>query len=382
MYYGDFCGEKVSALGLGCMRLPVIDGEQNMIDEAAAFAMFDKAVESGINYFDTAYPYHGGTSEALVGRALARYPREKWLLASKFPGFEIETMSKAESIFEEQLQRCGVDYFDFYLLHNVWEKNIDGYLDEKYGVIDYFLRQKELGRIRHLGFSCHGSTETLRRFLDAVGEHMEFVQLQINWIDWEMQDAKEKVELLRERNIPVIVMEPLRGGRLVKLPEEEIAALRALRPQESVPGWSFRFLQSIESVKLILSGMSNMEQLTENIAIFAEDKPTTETEREALLSLGRRVLGGVPCTGCRYCTGQCPQELNIPGLLKLYNEHMFDKNFMIGGAIEALPEDKKPSACLGCRACEAICPQNIKISEALADLAARLEAEKKKKEEK
>ena len=373
MYYGDFCGEKVSALGLGCMRLPVIDGNNGEIDEAAAFAMFDKAIEEGINYFDTAYPYHEGKSELTVGRALARYPREKWLLASKFPGFEIERMDKAESIFEEQLQKCGVGYFDFYLLHNVWEKNIDGYLDEKFGVIDYFLKQKAAGRIRHLGFSCHGNPETLRRFLDAAGDKMEFAQLQINWLDWSAQEAYAKVEMLKERHIPIVVMEPLRGGRLVKLPEEDIAALRTLRPDESVPGWSFRFLQSVEGIALVLSGMSNMEQLAQNIEIFREKKPTTDAERETLFSMARRMMNSVPCTECRYCTSHCPQELDIPALIKLYNEQLFEDSFMIGRAIETMPEEKRPISCIGCRSCEAVCPQNIRISEALADFVARLQ---------
>ncbi len=236
-------------------------------------------------------------------------------------GYDLSNMDKVETIFEKQLEKCRVDYFDFYLFHNVCEMNIDAYLDEKYGIFSYLMKQKEKGRIKHLGFSAHGGYETVKRFLEAYGEHMEFGRLQINWLDWSFQDAEKKAELLKEYRIPIWVMEPLRGGRLAKLSGEEEKTLKALRPEESVPAWAFRFLQTVPEVTVTLSGMSDMEQLSENIATFETEKPLSEEEWEAL---------------------------------------------------EKMAEDKKPGACVGCRSCEAVCPQQIKISEAMADFYKKL----------
>ena len=220
MVYRDFHKLQLSGLGLGAMRLPVIGGDDSKIDEAAAAKMVEYAMENGINYYDTAWGYHGGQSELAMGRILKNYPREKFYLASKFPGYDLSNMDKVEEIFEKQLEKCQVEYFDFYLFHNVCEMNIDYYLDEKYGIRDYLVKQKEAGKIRHLGFSAHGSREVIKRFLDAYGKDMEFGQLQINYLDWSFQDAKEKAELLKKYNIPVWVMEPLRGGRLASLEEK------------------------------------------------------------------------------------------------------------------------------------------------------------------
>lgn len=188
---------ELSALGMGAMRLPTIDGNDAQIDEEKAFQMVDKAMEHGINYYDTAWGYHSGNSELVMGKALQKYPRDSFYLATKFPGYDLSNMDKVEEIFEKQLEKCGVEYFDFYLFHNVCEMNIDAYLDEKYGILDYLLKQKESGRIRHLGFSAHGSCEVMRRFLEAYGQHMEFCQIQLNYLDWTFQDAKAKVELLQ-----------------------------------------------------------------------------------------------------------------------------------------------------------------------------------------
>ena len=184
MIYRKFKDLELSALGMGTMRLPVIDGDDARIDEAETEKMVAYAMEKGINYYDTAWGYHGGQSEVVMGRILNRYPRDKYYLATKFPGYDLSNMDKVESIFEEQLKKCGVDYFDFYLFHNLWELNIDAYLDKKYGIYDYLVKQKELGRIRHLGVSIHGSCDVMRRFLDAYGEHIEFGQLQLNYLDW------------------------------------------------------------------------------------------------------------------------------------------------------------------------------------------------------
>jgi predicted aldo/keto reductase-like oxidoreductase len=375
MIYRKFENLNLSALGLGAMRLPVLNNSYREVDEAETAKMVSLALERGINYFDTAYGYHDGKSEVALGKALAQHPRESFYLADKFPGYDLSNMDKVDSIFEEQLRRCGVDYFDFYLFHNVYEKNVEPYLDESHGILKYLLEQKANGRIRHLGFSCHGSLEVLQRFLDAYGQHMEFCQIQLNYLDWDFQDAKAKVALLNQRNLPIWVMEPLRGGKLAKLSGESEAKLKALRPDEGIPAWAFRFLQSVPGVTMVLSGMSSMEQLQDNLATFEADKPLTEAERGALLDVAHGMVrqGTLPCTACRYCTSHCPQQLDIPNLLALYNEHCFTGGgFIAPMAVDALPEDKRPSACIGCRSCEAVCPQQIKISEAMADFAARL----------
>ena len=375
MMYRDFQDVKLSALGMGAMRLPVVDGDDSKIDEAAAFAMVDEAMARGVNYYDTAWGYHNGNSELVMGKALARHPREKFYLATKFPGYDLSNMGKVEEIFEKQLEKCQVEYFDFYLFHNVCEMNIDAYLDPKYGTYDYLLAQKKNGRIRHLGFSAHGDYDVMKRFLEAYGKDMEFCQIQLNYLDWDFQDAKRKVELLNQWNIPVWVMEPLRGGKLASLAPEDEAKLKALRPDEGIPAWAFRYLQSIPSVVVTLSGMSNMEQMKENIATFETDKPLNETELETLHAIAQGMVKKIvlPCTACHYCTSHCPQGLDIPNLLSLYNEHCFTQGgFIAPMALSAIPADKQPSACIGCRSCEAVCPQGIKISEAMADFTAKL----------
>lgn len=375
MMYRDFQDVKLSALGMGAMRLPVVDGDDSKIDEATAFAMVDEAMARGVNYYDTAWGYHNGNSELVMGKALARHPWEKFYLATKFPGYDLSNMGKVEEIFEKQLEKCQVEYFDFYLFHNVCEMNIDAYLDPKYGTYDYLLAQKKNGRIRHLGFSAHGDYDVMKRFLEAYGKDMEFCQIQLNYLDWDFQDAKRKVELLNQWNIPVWVMEPLRGGKLASLAPEDEAKLKALRPDEGIPAWAFRYLQSIPSVVVTLSGMSNMEQMKENIATFETDKPLNETELETLHAIAQGMVKKIvlPCTACHYCTSHCPQGLDIPNLLSLYNEHCFTQGgFIAPMALSAIPADKQPSACIGCRSCEAVCPQGIKISEAMADFTAKL----------
>ena len=360
---------------MGAMRLPVIDGDDSRIDVKASEDMVAYAMEHGINYYDTAWGYHGGQSEIVMGNALKKYPREKFYLATKFPGYDLSNMDKVEEIFEEQLKKCQVEYFDFYLFHNVCEMNIDAYLNEKYGIYDYLTEQKKNGRIRHLGFSAHGSYDVIKRFLEAYGERMEFCQLQLNYLDWSFQDAKAKVELLKEYGIPVWVMEPLRGGKLASLSEENTAKLREMRPEEETPAWAFRFLQSLPEVKVVLSGMSNMEQLKANIHTYEGDKPLSEEEMKNLLGIADSMLEKkvLPCTACHYCVSHCPQELDIPELLNLYNEHCFTEGgFIAPMALSSYPEEKKPSACIGCRNCEAVCPQQIKISEAMADFAEKL----------
>jgi len=334
--------------------------------------MVELAMSKGVNYYDTAWGYHGGHSETVLGEALRRYPRDTFYLADKFPGYDLGNMPKVREIFEAQLKKCGVEYFDFYLFHNVCELNIDAYLDPKYGIHDYLTEQKRSGRIRHLGFSCHGQLNVLRRFLEAYGRDMEFCQLQLNWLDWEFQDAKNKVELLGEYGIPVWVMEPLRGGALAHLTPERETALLALRPGETVPGWAFRFLQTLPTVTVTLSGMSDLAQLKANLRTYETEAPLNAAELETLTGFAAEMARQktLPCTGCRYCIGHCPQELDIPYMMTLYNEHVLTGGgFIAPMALMAVDRDHWPDACLHCGSCEQVCPQQLHISDMMEDFA-------------
>ena len=376
MIIRQFKDKDVSLYGMGCMRLPKLDAEDDTsVDEAATLEMVDYAYENGVNYFDTAYPYHGGVSEVVMGKALARYPRDSFIVADKFPGFSPDKWGKHEEVFAEQLERLQMDYVDMYLIHNVCEMNIDAYLDtEKYGDVEYFIGLRDAGeKIRHLGFSAHGSYETTERFLEKYGEQMEFIQIQLNYIDYEFQDAKAKLELAREYNLPVIVMEPLRGGSLAKASDEEAAKLDAQRPGSKIVEWAERYLQGFDQVFTILNGASSLEQMKENISYFEEEKPLTDADLGVLHSIvkGRMDCGIAPCTACRYCTDHCPLGINIPWLLELFNEHKFTGGgFMAPMALSAVEEGKLPKDCIACGACAQVCPQSIDIPKMLADFSA------------
>lgn len=371
MLYRDYQGEKLSLLGFGAMRLP-LEPDRKGIDEAQTARMVAYAIEHGVNYFDTAYPYHDGRSELVIGKLLQRYPRHTYNLATKYPGHQICDTYNPAAIFEEQLVKCGVDYFDFYLLHNIYENSIDTYLDSRWKIPEYFIEQKRLGRIRHLGFSCHGGPELLRRFLDCYGGEMEFCQLQLNYLDWQLQQGKVKYQLLRERNIPVWVMEPVRGGQLAHLSEEASAKLKLLRPEESDAAWAFRWLQELPEVRMILSGMSDLAQMRENIETFREEKPLSGEERQVLEQIAAGLYDRIPCTACRYCCDSCPMELDIPMLLDYYNEIRFSPSVNTAMRLDALPEGKFPSACIGCGACAVRCPQKIEIPKLLGEFAEAL----------
>ena len=376
MLYRDFKGLSLSRLGFGAMRLPCVDGSDATPDQDAVNEMVDYALAHGVNYFDTAWGYHEGRSESVLGRALTRHPRGSYYLADKFPGYDLSNMGKVKEIFERQLEKTGAGYFDFYLFHNVCEMNVDGYLDPAHGILDYLLEQKRAGRIRHLGFSAHGAIPVMERFLEAYGKEMEFCQIQLNYLDWEFQDARGKVDLLRKRDIPVWVMEPVRGGKLARLGEKDEARLAVLRPDERPVAWAFRFLQGIPEVTVTLSGMSDFEQLKENVQTYSEERPLSEEELATLMDIAHEMgaQGTVPCTACHYCTSHCPMGLDIPHLLSLYNQLVVTGkgDFIAPMALSALPEDKRPAACIGCGSCAAVCPQQIDIPGTLADFASRL----------
>ena len=370
MIYNDFQGKQLSLLGFGTMRLPMAGG---IIDEAQVREMTRYAIDNGVNYFDTAYPYHAGESERVIGRVLKDYPRDSYYLADKYPGHQILSDGYNPSvIFEEQLEKCGVEYFDFYLLHNVYEKSMDVYLDPQWGIVEYFLEQKRLGRIKHLGFSTHAQTKGLEEFLNLWGKEMEFCQIQLNYLDWTLQDAKGKYDLLTKWNIPVWVMEPVRGGKLASLKPEQEAKLKALRPEESIAAWCFRFLQELPNVKMVLSGMSNMEQMMDNVKTFCTPAPMTKAEMDTILEIAESMKDSIPCTACRYCCDGCPMGLDIPLLLHTFNDLRFAATTNTAMIIEFMEEDKKPSACIGCGACAQVCPQNIDIPGELKNLTEKL----------
>lgn len=371
MLTNQFHDISLPRLGFGAMRLPLLPGQTDAaaIDEKQVDHMVDYAMAHGVNYFDTAHPYHSGMSERVLGRSLSRYPRERWYLADKYPGHQISSSYDPAAIFEEQLKKCGVNYFDFYLLHNVYENSIQVYMDPQWGILDFFLEQKRLGRIRYLGFSAHAGIPTLNTFLDYCGDKMDFCQIQLNYLDWTLQRGREKYDLLTERGIPVWVMEPIRGGRLAQLTHDELACLRKFRPDDTGAAWALRFLQGLPNVKMILSGMSNLDQIMENVTTFTENQPLTQEEHTALLELAETMKDSIPCTACRYCCDGCPMGLDIPAMIAAYNEVRFQPGSNVGMRFDALPQDKRPAACIACGKCSRTCPQGIDVPAALKGLA-------------
>ena len=378
MLYHSFQNEKLSALGFGAMRLPT--RPDGLIDEEELDRMVDAAIAAGVNYFDTAYPYHGGRSESSLGRSLRRYPREQWNLADKFPGHQnvkgVKPLQPAE-VFEEQLRRCGVEYFDFYLLHNVNENSIKSYYgNSENGFMEYFLEQKARGRIRHLGFSCHAGADALESFVKEYGKDLEFCQIQLNYIDWKLQNAERKVQILREAGLPVWVMEPVRGGKLARFDGDFEARMRALRPDESTPAWAFRWLATVPQPTVILSGMSNLAQMQDNLKTFSEHKPLHAEELALLDEIRVSLTSMIPCTACRYCCAGCPKQLDIPLLMNMANEMSVTRSFNVVARYTALGEGKMADACIGCGKCRAACPQKIDVPAEMKRLSALMAGEK------
>ena len=375
MLFKQFGDLSLSALGFGTMRLPLIPESGGEIDQAEVDRMVDAAMAAGGNYFDTAYPYHGGKSELAIGKSLARYPRDKWYLADKFPGHQnVKGVRKLEPevVFEEQLKKCGVEYFDFYLLHNVNENSMAYYGNPENHFIEYFLEQKAKGRIKHLGFSCHAAPEGIEKFLKMYGEHMEFCQIQLNFLDWTLQDAKKKVEMLREAGLPVWVMEPVRGGKLAHFAPAVEEKMKAIRPEDSIASWGFRWLQTVPQPTMVLSGMSNLAQMQDNIKNFSTVKPLNEEELSLLCGVADGLAKLIPCTGCRYCCPGCPMELDIPTIMNLSNDLTVDYNLNIVARYGALGEGKQARDCIGCGQCMEACPQKINVPEMMRDLDERM----------
>ena len=401
MIYKPFHDIKLSTLGMGNMRLPKVEGQGEKIDEAAARKIIEYAYDHGVNYFDTAYRYHAGESETFVGKVLSQYPRDSFYIATKIPGQMMEYKDgkfcftgflaampprSPQELFEEQLEKCGVNYFDFYLLHCVCESAWDFYTNEEIGVVAFLIEQKKKGRIRHLGFSAHCTVDTLEKFVLWSEERFpqgcfEFAQIQLNYMDWTLQEAGKKYDILTRHKLPVIVMEPCRGGRLATLPPEAESLLKKARPNDSIASWAFRFLQTLPNVQVVLSGMSTMEQIEENIAIFSKNDPVTAKEQQLLEQAIKPLLDLVPCTACCYCCEGCPQNLDIPKLISMYNEAKLEDAFalmVMNFTLNGMKEMELPSSCIGCGECAKQCPQEIDIPDIMQKFAELLAKQKAK----
>lgn len=358
------CDAQPSLLGLGCMRLPTIAPDKPEIDFAAAQKIVDAAIAGGITYFDSAYMYHGGTSESFAGEALSHYPRESYYLATKMPLWLLETKDDMERIFAEQLKNCRTEYFDFYLFHAVSTERFAK--AEDLGLYDFLAQKKREGRIRRLGFSFHDTPEMLEQVCNTHA--WDFAQLQLNYLDWEFQRAKEQYEVLERHGIPCIVMEPVRGGALADLGTQVNPMLQEAAPQNSIASWAMRWVAGLPNVLVVLSGMSNLEQLQDNIATFSPLVPLSEVEQatlqRALTAYKEQKL--VPCTGCRYCM-DCPCGVDIPGTFKAYNTFSLSK--YKPDFVSAM-EKMRPDACMACGACVDVCPQNIRVPERMEEIAA------------
>lgn len=368
MIYSDYKGNKISKLGFGCMRFST-DPATGKIDRKKVNAMFDLAIKAGVNYFDTAYPYLGGESETAMAEALAKYPRESYYIADKFPGHSLPGPVDNVKLFNISLKKCNTDYFDFYLLHNVTEWSVKIYESEEYHIIPDMIKLKEEGKIRHLGMSFHGGNELLEKLLDKYDGLFEFVQIQCNYLDWTLQKAKEKCEIIRRHGLDIWVMEPCRGGKLAKLPEKASDKLKEFGECATDASYAFRFLQEIPGVKVILSGMNEISQVEDNLNTFREYIPLSDAQKRTLFEIAESMKQSVPCTACRYCCSGCPQELDIPYLIECYNNNKLGPDISQSVRIDGLDDDKKPAACLGCGQCTHACPQGIDVQSVIAELA-------------
>ena len=369
--------DKMPKLGFGLMRLPEKDGK---IDMDHLCRMVDAYMQAGMNYFDTAYVYHGGNSEKAIKEALVRrYPRDRFMLATKLPAWCMKEPADRDRIFNEQLERCGVDYFDFYLLHSI-EDGGNGETYERLDCFDWGLQKKAEGKIRHFGFSFHGSPAYLINVLDKHPE-IEFVQIQLNYADWKNPVVRsgELYEILHSRNIPMIIMEPVKGGTLASLRPELEEMYRAVRPDASVASWALRFVGSLPGVMTILSGMSTEEQMNDNIGTFARFEPLSDVEKD-LVGKVRSIMLNVPqigCTSCRYCTPGCPMNISIPDVFRAINTmnlygDVFRPKAFYGGVIGQ--GHGRASECIACGQCEGVCPQHLPIIELLKEASEKLDA--------
>jgi predicted aldo/keto reductase-like oxidoreductase len=356
--------EHISLLGFGGIRLPTISDAVREIDMGKFQEMVDYAIAHGVNYFDTAYYYHNGTSEICFGEALAKYPRDKFNLATKMPLDAISSEKDVEYIFHDQLRKCKVDFFDFYLLHNINRRSMT--VVEKYHIYDFLKEKQQQNLIRHLGFSFHDTPSILSEALDRYA--VDFVQIQLNYMDWELQNAEQQYQILKDRNIPITVMEPVRGGMLAMLCGKSREIFHDADPSVSVASWALRYSASFPEVLTVLSGMSDINQLKDNIKTFENFKPLDDPEYaviENALAVYRKLLI-IPCTACRYCM-DCPRGVDIPGVFGVYNNCSQQGKYRIRALQDfffrygILGTDKQAHLCIQCKKCTSKCPQHIDI---------------------
>ena len=371
-----YLGESMPKLGFGLMRLPM---NGTAIDLEETKRRVDLFLSAGCRYFDTAWGYNAGDSERAAKAALVdRYPRESFSLATKLPAWMAKNRADAEQMFDTSLERTGAGYFDFYLLHNLGGKRVNVF--EEYDLWSFVRKKKEAGLIRHLGFSFHDTADVLDRVLTAHPE-AEFVQLQINYADWESERIQSRAcyETARKHGKPVIIMEPVKGGSLSALPPEAAAPLRAVHPDASFSSWALRFAASLPGLITVLSGMSNLEQMRDNLATFTDFRPLDEAERAAIGETQRYLASvpTIPCTGCDYCAEGCPQNVAISGAFTAYNLFKVYQNITAAKGSYSFPIEKcglsRAGECIGCGACEAVCPQQISIIEELKKASAVLD---------
>lgn len=354
-------GEEISLLGFGCMRLPRVDPEKQGIDYEKAAEMIDCAYKSGVNYFDTAYVYHEQLSEPFLGEVMQQYPRETFNLATKMPSWLLNSIDDAKRIFEEQLKRCRVDHFDFYLAHGLNRDRIK--ISENLKLYDYLKFEQRQGRIRNLGFSFHDEPHLLEQVLDM--HEWDFAQIQLNYMDWDLQDARGQYDLLAKRDMPIVVMEPVRGGTLATLSEDARNTLSNAEPGSTPASWGMRFAGQLPNVLTVLSGMSTLEQVEDNVKTFSPLAPLSPEKmsilQDALVAYNKS--GAVPCTGCRYCM-DCPFGVDIPKVFAVYNQYCVTQNKIAFGInYRVLGEAHNAHRCVACRKCVPFCPQFIDIPE-------------------
>lgn len=365
----------VTKLGFGLMRLPTQDGE---VDHEHVCRMVDKYMDAGMNYFDTAYGYHSGKSEVAARECLVkRYPRESFMLATKLPAWCMKDKDDRDRIFNEQLERTGVDYFDYYLLHSLEDgNNYNTY--EELDCFNWGMEKKQEGKIIHFGFSFHGTPELLEKVLDKHPE-IEFVQIQLNYADWKnpIVHSGELYEILRKRNIPMIIMEPVKGGTLATLMPELEQKLKAARPDSSIASWALRFVGSLPGIITILSGMSNDEQMNDNIETFKNFEPLSEDEMKLIEEINEVMFNSplIGCTACKYCCDGCPSGINIPEVFRILNTiRLYGEEWRSNNVYKGLTANSgKAKDCVKCGQCESVCPQHLKIIELLEEASGHLD---------